>query len=125
MLAKIKHDVSLTNIGFIQLTHGMVAVVDADMVEELSKYSWQARKSFSRYYAMRKVVSNGREHWIRMHRQIWKTPRDMIGHHINRNTLDNRRSNGENMTQKNHRMLHITTIDRLAKVYEDHDNGNG
>lgn len=118
MLAKIKESTALTNVGFIQLTHGMVAVVDADMVEELSKYSWQARKSFSRYYAMRKVVNNGKEHWIRMHRQIWKTPNGMIGHHKNRNTLDNRKSNGENMTQKNHRQLHITTIERLAKTYK-------
>lgn len=100
---------------FIELTHGKRAIVDAELFDDLNKYHWQARKSFCRWYAMRKVVSNGREFWIRMHRQIMNTPRDQIVHHKNRNTLDNRRAELENMTQKNHKFLHQNTFPRLIK----------
>lgn len=100
---------------FIELTHGKRAIVDAELFDDLNKYHWQARKSFSRWYAMRKVVSNGREFWIRMHRQIMNTPRDQITHHKNRNTMDNRRANLVNMTQRDHRFLHQNTFPRLIK----------
>jgi len=101
--------------AFIKLTHGRRAIVDAELYPSLSTYHWQARKSYCRWYAMRKVVRDGREFWVRMHRQIMNTPRDQITHHVNRNTMDNRRENLENMTQRDHHFLHQSTFPRLIK----------
>ncbi len=115
----ITEPAKLDNFGLIPLTHGMVAIVDLDDFERLKKYTWHARKSFARWYAMRRVVSNGREHWIRMHREIMHTPHDQITHHKKHRTMDNRKSMLENMTQKDHKFLHETKfpgrVPRLEK----------
>lgn len=116
ILVSIKESTHIdTNFAIIKLTHGMTAIVDPEDFEYLNQFAWQARKSYSRYYAMRKVVTNGHEHWIRMHREIWKTPNGQIGHHKNRQTLDNRKSNGENMTQKIHQQIHINKMPQQIK----------
>ncbi len=116
VLCRVKESTVIdTNFAIIKLTHGMTAIVDPEDFEYLNQFHWQARKSYSRYYAMRKVVTNGHEHWIRMHREIWKTPKDMIGHHKNRRTLDNRKSNGENMTQKIHQAIHVNKMPQQIK----------
>lgn len=115
MLVKVTENVKIFDYAVIQLTHGKVALIDWADLEELSKYTWHARKSFSRYYAMRKVVQNGHEFWIRMHRQLTNCPRGYIVHHVNRRTLDNRRDNLEVMTQQQHKHLHINKLPRLIK----------
>lgn len=104
-LKSLKFD---NNFAIIKLTKGLVAIVDIEDFEDLNKHTWQARKSFNRFYAQRKVVTNGREFWIKMHRQLLETPKDMITHHKNRCTMDNRKHNLENMYQKDHHNLHVT-----------------
>ncbi len=115
----ITEPAKLDNFGLIPLTHGMVAIVDLDDFERLKKYTWHARKSFSRFYAMRKVVHDGKEFWIRMHREVMHTPQGQITHHKNRRTMDNRKSNLENMIGKDHKFLHQTKfpgrVPRLEK----------
>jgi len=91
----------------ITLTHGKYAQVSPEDFNDLNKYHWQSRKSQCRYYAMRKLVSNGYERWIRMHRQVANTQKGFITHHKNRNTLDNRRKNLRNMLPMEHRALHL------------------
>lgn len=98
----------------IYLTRGLTAIVDAEDYEELNKYFWHTKKSFSRWYAARKVVKDGKEYWIKMHRQIMNTPPGLIVHHVNKHTTDNRKKNLQNMTQKNHHWLHVSMWPRLV-----------
>ena len=69
----------------IPLTKGKVAIVDDEDFESLSKYKW----CFDGRYAQRRA--NGKA--IRMHSVLIKTPKGMHTDHINRNELDNRKSN--------------------------------
>lgn len=116
VLTKVKQSTIIdTNFAIIKLTHGMTAIIDPEDFEEINKYFWHAKKSFSRWYAMRKVVKNGKEYWVRMHRQIMNTPIGQVTHHKNRRTMDNRRSNLENMFQQHHRYLHQGILPRMIK----------
>lgn len=90
----------------IQLTKGFYAIVDEDLYDELRRHYWRAKRSFSGFYAVRRVVRKGVTHTIQMHRQIAKTPDDMICHHKNGNKLDNRRANLENVSDYLHRKLY-------------------
>jgi hypothetical protein len=69
----------------IKLTKGQVTIVDDDDYEELSKYKWY----FDGFYAVR--YEDGK--LIFMHRQIVNAPKGLVVDHINRNKLDNRKSN--------------------------------
>ena len=79
----------------ISLTQGKVAVVDDDMQYELNKYKWCARKDRNVWYALRNDNIEGKRITVRMHRHILglKYNDGKIADHINRNGLDNRRSN--------------------------------
>jgi len=70
----------------IKLTQGKVAIVDIEDFEELNKYNWVADKSRNTFYARK---------WggVKMHRMILDAAKGEICDHINRNGLDNRRSN--------------------------------
>ena len=72
----------------ILLTQNKIAFVDDEDFEKLNKYKWYAFRSYSgKYYARRKKSKKN----IAMHREILNFP-PMIDH-INRDGLDNRRSN--------------------------------
>lgn len=73
----------------IPLTRGYYAIVDLDDYHELRKYKWHASKSRSKFYASRSVKGK----LIRMHNMILEPPPGMLVDHINRDSLDNRRSN--------------------------------
>lgn len=76
----------------IQLTQGKVAIVDDEDYEELSKYKWHYHAKG--YAARGTTVSEGLGRlYIFMQRQILNAPKDMQVDHINRNRLDNRKSN--------------------------------
>ena len=82
----------------IPLTKGQVALVDDEDYESISCFTWQARFSGDRPYAQRNLRPGSRARKgmkISMHRQILcLTPDDKrIVDHINRNSVDNRRSN--------------------------------
>jgi len=74
----------------IPLTQGKVAIVDDDMFEELSKFTWFCH---SNGYAARHICCKGKQRTVWMHRVIAETPDDMETDHINGNKRDNRRSN--------------------------------
>lgn len=66
-----------------------VTLVDADMVEELSRWVWFiAPKGYARGY----LPENGPQ-TVPMHRVVNKTPKGKHTDHINRVKLDNRRCN--------------------------------
>jgi hypothetical protein len=78
------------DVRLIPLTRGQYAIVDATDYEWLSKYKWFATCSRrGRYYAGRGV--GGRI--LYMHRLIMNPPPGMVVHHIDGNSLNNRRSN--------------------------------
>jgi len=90
----IKKPCSLTKpLPTIALGRGLYALVDAADLEQLSHYHWFAKRSHSNYYAVRRVRRFGKDRLIRMHRQITHCPPGLQVHHLNRNSLDNRRSN--------------------------------
>lgn len=82
------------------------AIVDPDDFDEINKHRWFAKKSASRYYAVRKVTSRGKTRLVRMHRQIAHTISSFVCHHHNGNPLDNRKKNLENMRRGLHDMIH-------------------
>lgn len=87
-----------SDIRLIPLTQGKVAVVDAADYDRLSQYKWYANKKTSGYYAATRKNSKV----LYMHREIMKytlnpepctlNPNLFIDH-IDRNPLNNRRSN--------------------------------
>jgi hypothetical protein len=82
----------------IPLTRGMAVLVDDADYEEFSKYSWNAHRSRGNFYASRGLNVgrvNGKKRIItfKMHREIMSAQPGQIIDHINRNTLDNRKSN--------------------------------
>jgi len=77
----------------IPLTQGKFAIVDDEDYEELNKYKWQARIGANTYYAYRGITKNGKTKILFMHEQIMNPPKNMDTDHIDRNGLNNRRSN--------------------------------
>lgn len=77
----------------IPLTQGKVAIIDDADYEAVSKYIWYAdirtKKRAENCYAR----TGRNSHTIMMHRLITGAPKGMDVDHINRNGLDNRRSN--------------------------------
>lgn len=76
----------------IQLTQGMVALVEDDDYEYLAQFKWCAQRSRNTFYAMRhSPCLNGISTTIKMHSEIMDTPKGMQVDHRNGNGLDNRR----------------------------------
>jgi hypothetical protein len=78
----------------IPLTRGLVTVVDAADYEWLSRWKWQVTYSCGMPYVVRGSGKN-KDGMIRMARAILGLTKGdrRYADHINRNTLDNRRSN--------------------------------
>lgn len=98
----------LSNFACIKLKPDGATLVDPEDYKHLNQWKWYKRKSFNRYYAQRPIRTKTGTFWLKMHRQIMQTPPGYVVHHKNRRTMDNRKSNLENMTQKNHKLLHTT-----------------
>jgi hypothetical protein len=81
----------------IELSQNKVAVVDADMFDELSKYKW----CYYRGYAVRLAIDKITKKYsmIHMHRVVNTTPDALDTDHINGNKLDNRKSNLRSATK--------------------------
>lgn len=90
----------------IPLKTDQVILVDPDLYNVLNEYHWFLKRSFCRSYIVRTFVVDGKKKFLRMHRLIANTPDDMVCHHINGNTLDNRRANLQNMTWYDHTKQH-------------------
>lgn len=102
MLVKTDPDYPATPAARIPLQNGMYALVDPEWFDYLVQFHWYAKKSGYCWYACRKVTDGKRVWFIRMHRLIANTPDDLICHHINRKSLDNRRANLQNMSWFEH-----------------------
>lgn len=92
----------------IELTRGLFAIVDQDMVEDLSRFNWSAAPDYRTCYALTRDIH---QNTIRMHKHVMKIQNGsgaMIDH-INGNGLDNRR---ENLRITNHSLNQLNRRDR-------------
>lgn len=94
----------------IPLSRGLFAIVDCHRFDEVNRYRWRVHRSSFCFYAGRKVIRNGQEKMILLHRVIAKTPPGYDCHHKNRYTLDCRESNLENKTKPDHAAEHSRTM---------------
>lgn len=89
----------MTDTKIIPLTKGYEVIVDADEYERLAAYRWQAKvvkrtpTSEPHVCAARSTGGVGYKRMIYMHRDIIGASHGQIVDHVNRNPLDNRRSN--------------------------------
>lgn len=94
----------------IELTRGLVALVDDDDYEYLSQYKWYASKARYTFYPARNVLlENGKRTVIRMHRDIINSDLHQNIDHINGDGLDNRRCNlriASTMSNQHNRIKH-------------------
>lgn len=73
----------------IQLTRGMVAIVDDDDYDHVTQFSWYAIKRRRLWHAAHKRTNKP----LYMHRVLLNAPPDMEVDHANGDGLDNRRHN--------------------------------
>ena len=81
----------------IPLTHGLVALIDAEDYKLVSKHKWHAKICATRpglIYAATNETQNGKQRTIRLHRLLLNIidPKIFVDH-INHNGLDNRKEN--------------------------------
>lgn len=93
----------------------MFAIVDDDRYDALMKFSWRAVQAHSSYYAKTTITKNGKKIDICMHRFVARTPAGMVTHHKNKNSLDNRAENLENMTKDDHKFLERQSRIRIKR----------
>lgn len=74
----------------IELGNGNYTLVDDEDYDYLNRWKWY--ESWN-HYVVRGEYNGGNYKTIRMHRVIMNTPKGLVTDHINRDTLDNRRSN--------------------------------
>jgi len=92
--------------AFIKLGQGKFAIIDHADWPALSKFAWRAVKARRNWYAKATIYKAGVKIDICMHRFIARTRYPLVTHHINYNSLDNRRENLVNMTKKDHHLKH-------------------
>jgi hypothetical protein len=86
----------------IPLTQNQFAIVDDDDYERISQHKWCVSRSKTCLYARRSGKYNGRKITIQMHRAVLglEYADNRVIDHINRNGLDNRKSNLRIVNQK-------------------------
>lgn len=70
-----------------------VALVDDEDYSYLNQFNWTAGKLNQNYFALRRIVINGKQKMILMHREIMGAKKDEEIDHIDFNTLNNQKSN--------------------------------
>jgi len=85
---------NIPNTKLIRLTLGLFAIVDLSDFERLNKYKWHAVYRYNTYYAERTIKIDGKRKTEKMSRIILGlTDPKIQGDHIDRNGLNNQRSN--------------------------------
>ncbi len=95
----------------IKLTNGMVSLVDPEIWVSINRHGWKAIKSRGGFYAVKTSKRNGKHKTEYLHRLIAKPAAGYEVHHINGNTLDNRKMNLQIATPQIHKEL-----DRLRRM---------
>jgi hypothetical protein len=76
----------------IKLTQQQVALVDDEDYEYLNQWNWYAQKSANTFYAVRNDYSNNKHKRVFMHKLIMTMCNKKVDH-IDRNSLNNQKSN--------------------------------
>jgi len=97
----------LLNFRMVPVGHTAYAIVDPEDYERVSRFRWRLRKSSHCFYAVHRFFVDGKPREQPMHRFILQTPPGMECHHVNHKTLDNRKSNLQNITPEEHRLEHF------------------
>ncbi|MBA7678085.1 hypothetical protein ES703_86356 [subsurface metagenome] len=92
------------------------AIVDEELAPGLRKFHWQPKVFRRCVYAITYIGEGEKRRRLNMHRWIARTQFPNVCHHKNSNTLDNRRTNLENMSKREHNNLHAN--DRILKQFE-------
>jgi len=88
----------------IELTKGFVTQVDNNDYNWLIQSKWFVMKGWNTWYAATQIkLKNGKYKILFMHRVILDTPKALQGEHIDRNGLNNQRSNLRNATRAQNR----------------------
>jgi hypothetical protein len=82
---------------------GTEILVSPEDFDYLRAFQWSVKKSFYRIYAGRWIYENEKRKWLIMHRVITRCRPDLVVHHINHNTKDNRRDNLLVLTDYEHK----------------------
>jgi hypothetical protein len=108
------------NIAFVPLTQGVEAIIDASDIEKVSQYLWHAFKHRQTFYARTKVLGScGKKKTTYMHRMITQAADGVEIDHIDRNGLNNTRSNLRPATPAQNRVnskLRATSISGVKGV---------
>lgn len=82
------------NMVEIDLQNGLKTIIDLEDLEKINHMGWYAKydRHTNGYYVL------GGSHGVQLHRLIMDTPNGLVVDHINRNTLDNRKSNLRNVS---------------------------
>ena len=106
MMVKPKPGFPDTPYRIIRLANWGFTLVDFAIYDELNRYQWYAKKSFHCWYVCRRTVIFGQSVTLRLHRIVAKTPDNMVCHHINKKTFDNRLDNLQNLFPYEHKVAH-------------------
>jgi hypothetical protein len=90
----------------ISLGGGYFTIIDPEDLPWAQEFDWRAIKSAGSVYALRREVHHGHYTYFRLHRELMQCPDDLEVHHINGNSLDNRRSNLVCVTSEEHKKIH-------------------
>lgn len=90
----------------IPLAAGGETLISREDYSWVKNHSWTIKKSFYRSYVGRWTKINGQRTFKILHRVITRCPSDYVVHHINHNTLDNRRDNLQVLTKFEHKEYH-------------------
>lgn len=83
-----------SGVALFPLSRGQHALVDADLVEWLSQWTWVvAKQADGGYYAVTRIYVAGKQQAVPMHRLIAEAKNGQVVDHINGDRLDNRFSN--------------------------------
>jgi hypothetical protein len=77
----------------LQLTQGMVAIIDDSDYEAVSQFSWRVQRNKNTFYAMRHVYANGKRTSQYLHRYLLNPSNGIEVDHEDGNGLNNVRLN--------------------------------
>lgn len=109
----------------IELTQGYFAKVDNEDYERINVHKWYAVGRDRRFYAQRTVrVMGNYKLGILMHREILQVKNGAAIDHINRDSLDNQKSNLRLASARVNRINSINS-EKALHIYKDKRHKNG